>query len=796
MLLNQFLVIFRTLKRNLVYSSINIVGFAISLACCFIVGVYVKTEFSYESFHVNKDRIYRFIPRSAENGELSMQTWTPTGLAPTLLNTFPADIENVTRTNDLADNVILKDGDRDIAVDQMIMADNSFFNIFSFQLIRGDRSKALTRPLTMVIARSVAETNYGTEDPIGKVVKYDSYDLEITGIFEDVPLNSHLQFDAVVSFVSLQNFTSRWNQGEDMLNNFSSWNYSTYVLTTPNVDIADLEQRSSVAFFEQYAKGRTRPADAMNHWLQPLNDIHFTKDIKGDSATGNLTYVYMAISLGIVILLIACFNFTNLSTAMAMRRAKEIGLRKTLGALRPQLVGQFLGEAFAQVTISLVVAVIFVKLVLGIVQQAFGIKLIEFSVLEYTLFFAGLIIVTTIVAGSYPAFYLSAFKPARVLKGNSNGDGKSFFRNTLIVFQFATSVFLLACSFVVFMQLNFIRTKDLGFDKERVITFYCNPQVKDAFEPFKNSLLKHPEVRDVALSSQRLGTLQAYWRYSFPNGEVEGSQAMTTMIVSENFLDFMGMEIKEGRKLSTKYASDMRKGFMVNEAFVETYGLEKPLSTELFVDSSRRGLIVGVIKDFYFQSLHNKVTPLVVRMDPGNTWLVSVKLAPGNLSDAIATVEQEWKTASGGAAFGYRFLDDYIDESYLSDEHASTFLMTLTGFAVLIAGLGLVGLTSFMTIQRRKEIGIRKVLGSSVYQLVRLFASNIMRLLAFSFLLAIPLAWYAANEWLQNFAYHVAINPIVLIAACSIVTLFALSIIGFQTASAAQENPTKALRSE
>lgn len=799
MLLNHLLIVFRTLRRNLTYSAINILGFAISLASCFIIGLYVKTELSYETMHANRDRIYRYIPRSTENGELSMQTWTATGLAGLLVNNFPAEIEKVTRTNEYADNVLLKDGNRDISVKHLLLADSSFFDVFSFKLLRGERATVLARPLTMVISRSLAKVNFGDADPIGKVVRYDNaYDLEITGVFEDVPVNSHLKFDAVVSFVSLQNFTSRWNQGKNILDDFGSWNYSTYLLASPQANIPDLEHRASVTFFERYSKGRKFPDNAMNHWLQPLNDIHFTKGIKGDSASGNLTYVFMAVSLGIVILLVACFNFTNLSTAMAMKRAKEIGLRKTLGALRRQLVLQFLSEAFVQVIISLVIGTVLVKLVFGVVQETFGIQLVEFNLVEYGLLVIALAVITTCVAGGYPALYLSAFEPSRVLKNTGMGEGRTFFRNSLIVFQFATSVFLLACSFVALLQLNYIRTKDLGFDKERIITFYCNAQVKDAFEPFKNNLMKHTEVRDVTLSSQRLGTIQSYWRYNFPNGEIEGSQAVTTLIVSENYLDFMGIKMAEGRQLSTRYASDERKGFMVNEAFVEAYGLENPLETELSIppDTTRRGLIVGIVKDFYFQSLHNKVTPIIIRMDQSNAWLVSVKLAPGSLSDGIKAVETEWKLASSDAAFDYSFVDDHISEVYLADEQASSFLITLTGFAVLIAGLGLVGLTSFMTIQRRKEIGIRKVLGSSVFQIVRLFSSNILKLLGLSFLLALPMAWYAINEWLQNFAYHVNVNLLVLVAACGIVAVFALSIIAFQTSNAAQENPTNALRSE
>ncbi|HNV29193.1 MAG TPA: ABC transporter permease [Cyclobacteriaceae bacterium] len=795
---NYLLIATRSLYKNLGYTSINIFGLAIGLACCLLVTLYVRFELSYENFHENKESIYRYIPRGERDGQVSMQTMLPSGFGPLIAESF-REVEMFTRFTDVNERPLIRKGDTFLDAKTLSAADKDFFKIFSFRLVQGDANTVLTRPGTIAVAKSVADKYFPNGDAVGQVIRYDNaYDYEITGVFEDVLANSHLQFTYLTTFETIAKMVQDQYgfPADQFLNSLDAWNYSTYFYIPNEKGLDALAKRIDKKFTE--ARKEAYNDKALGDWLQPLGEIHFTKGIKADTANGDKNYVYIFSAVALLILIIACFNFMNLSTARAMKRAKEVGLRKVMGAFRHQLIKQFLGETIVLVSISLVIGIILLELLVPLFNSLVGqhlevVYLGGGSVIIYILI-AGLL--TGILAGSYPAFYLSSFVPAQVLKGHVGPSGNAGLRKILTVMQFGVAAFLMIGTLIVYQQMNFIQNKNLGFDKESIV--YMNPPMAlwDKKEVLKENLLANTSIKSVTFSNGTPGMETSTWQYDFPGLDIP-KRSMNTMIVDYDYINTFGLEIVEGRNLSEEFATDSTEAYLINEAAAEELMLEKPLGTPIrALDGHPAGRIVGVVKDFHYRSLHRRIEPLVLRIDPRNMWCMSVKLSAGNLKSHLAVLEKEWKQLAPDYPFSYQFVDQTIDRQYKAEQNTGVLIGSFAALAIIIACLGLLGLTAFMTEQRKKEIGVRKVLGASVSGIIMLLSKDFSRLILIAFILVVPLAWYAMNQWLADFAYQVNISPFVFVGAGLVVLIIAFTSVFYQALKAAIVNPSETLRNE
>jgi putative ABC transport system permease protein len=488
----------------------------------------------------------------------------------------------------------------------------------------------------------------------------------------------------------------------------------------------------------------------------------------------------------------------NLSTARAMKRAKEVGLRKVMGAFRYQLINQFLGETVVLVSISLIIGIILLELLVPMFNSLVGqnLEIVYLGKNSVILYILGIGLITGIVAGSYPAFYLSSFVPAEVLKGQKGPSGNAGLRKTLTVLQFGVAAFLMIGTLVVYQQMNFIQNRNLGFDKESIV--YMNPpsELWDKKEVIKQNLLSNSNFKTVTFSNGTPGMESSTWQYDFPGLDIP-KRNMNTMIIDYDYLKTFGLELVAGRDLSTEFGTDSTEAYILNEAAVADLMLEKPIGTPMrALDGHPAGRIVGVVKDFHYRSLHRKIEPLVLRYDPNNMWCMSVKMSSGNLKDNLAALEKEWKKLAPDYPFNYQFVDETIERQYKAEQNTGVLIGSFALLAIVIACLGLLGLTAFMTEQRKKEIGVRKVLGASVSGIIMLLSKEFSRLVIIAFIIVVPLAWYAMNQWLSDFAYQVEVSPFVFVGAGLIILVIAFASVFYQALKAAVINPSETLRNE
>lgn len=795
---NYLIIATRTLSKNLGYTSINVFGLAIGLACCLLVTLYIRFETSFENFHENKASLYRYVSRYERDGQMRMQTNLPPGMAPLLANHFP-EVEHYTRFGEVDDRPLMVFEKQPLDAKRLVMADAGFFQMFTFPLVQGDAKTVLTRPFTIAIAQSVADKYFPGGDALGKTIRFDNeFDFEVSGVFEDVPANSHLQFTYVSSFLTMGKvLEKRYNwPAERLLENLDAWNYSAYFYIPNAADPDELAKRMDQKFTE--ARGDKYNPNVTGDWLQPLEEIHFTKGIRNDVASGDKSTIYIFSAVALLILIIACFNFMNLSTARAMKRAKEVGLRKVMGAFRHQLVRQFLGETLIMVSIALVLGIVLLELMVPMFNSLVGqqLKVEYFTRNSFIWIFILAGLVTGVLAGSYPAFYLSSFNPARVLKGETGRSGNAALRKVLTVMQFGVAIFLLISTFAVFKQMSYVQDTNLGFNQESIIYFAPPTELYNRKEAFRQNLLQHSAIQSATFSNGTPGMSNSTWGYNFPDLKIEG-QTMNTMIIDFDYLKTYGLEIVEGRNISSEFSTDSSDAYLINETAVRDLMLENPIGTTIqATDGHGPGKIVGVVKDFHYRSLHKKIEPLVLRHDQNNMWCMSVKFSEGALKEGLAAVESEWKKIVPDYPFNYEFVDDTIARQYKAEQNTGVLLTSFSALAIIIACLGLLGLTAFMTEQRKKEIGVRKVLGASVASVVLLLSKDFSKLIIIAFVIVVPIAWYAVNQWLNDFAYKVEVSPLVYLGAGLSILIVAFSSMAYQSIKAAVVNPSDTLRNE
>ncbi len=801
MIKNYFKVALRNLWKSKGFSAINILGLAIGMAACIVIMLFVFYEKSFDRIHTKNiyrlDEVQKFEGMvQPQNVALSMYP-----MGPTLTADFP-EIKNFTRVRE-ASKVDLTYKDKRIFFPTMLYVDSTFFQLFDFVVVKGDKKSLLEKPNSIALTEKSAKKLFGNEDPIGKTVtKYvgDTIMFTVTGIMKDVEENSHLQFDGLASFSTIA--------GPDNMNNWGNNWLVTYLELQQGTAIASLEKKFP-AYLKKYMAQNERWKN-YELFLQPLSKVH---DDSGDITHDYVNYkkfdkryTYIFSIIAIVILVIACINFMNLSTARSTERAREVGIRKTIGAERYQLAGQFLGESVLLSVMALIIAIVIVKLSLPVINNLSQRQLeMPLTDLPLLLSILGATVIVGIFAGLYPAGYLSSFKPIRVLKGSvQTGKSKSVFRNALVVGQFTGAILLIIGTVFAIRQLRYMQTKDPGFNRDQVMVIPLNRVASGKYETLKQELLTNTIINAVTASQQTLGNnLHQAGMVFHGEGPARGLTS-SQVVVDPDYLTLYKIPIIAGRNF-TRDVTDNARAYIINETMAKELLKDQPkASYETLIGKNygfggmdSAGFIAGVAKDFNFNSLHHKIETLSIfcQKDWGYSE-VSVRVNGAKVQDAINHISSSWKKVNPDLPFEYRFLDEHFAEMYTADRAVSKVVGILAGLAILISCLGLFGLASYSAERRVKEIGIRKVLGASVQNITTMLSKDFIRLVLVSNLIAWPLAWIGVNRWLQDFAYRVPVSWWVFIAAAGIALLIALLTVSFQAIKAAVANPVKSLRTE
>ena len=776
---NYLKIIIRNLSRNPLYSFINISGLAIGMASAILILLWVQDELSYDRFHQNADRIYRLVVH--DNNLDYAISHAPVGR--TLKEEYP-EVTSAVRLSIGGDprlfgcqNKLFKQQGREVTSD--------FFEVFTFPFIQGDAKMALSAPNSIVITRELAQKCFGNANALGKTITLDgSADCVISGVIENIPQNSHLKFD----FLCPAELSTNWGD----------WSYYTYIVLDKDCSIESMNQKIN-ATIKKY-----KPGTSVKYDLQPLTRIHLFSDFKFDvEGNSDIQYVYIFSLVGILILVVGCINFINLSTARCTNRAREVGIRKTIGSNRNQLIKQFLCESFVFSFLAFIIALILVETLLPFYCSLSGkeLKVIWFDS-QFMLGALLLILTTGILAGGYPAFVVSAFNPIETLKSGISTNLKGIqLRKLLVVLQFTCSVGLIIATIVAANQLSFMQNAKLGFDKENLIYLPLSGRSRDVekVESLKNEFIKNPNIINATASrflpNQSFdGTTGAVWE----GKKTDESIQMAVLTVDNNYLDTYQMEMAQGRFYSKDHLTDPAHSIVLNETAINAMGLESPIGKNFIFDGNRQ--IVGVVKDFHFRSLSEEIAPLIIRLTSQN-WhrnylTLRIKPVNSNFSELINYIENQWTQINPDYPFEFHFLDETLDRAYAAEQRLNRIFYSFAFWAIIIAGFGLFGLALFNIEKRTKEIGIRKALGASVPSLISYLSWGLIKWVILANFIAWPLAWFAMNQWLKNFAYRIEMSWWMFALAGSLALVIALLTVSWQAILAARANPVQALRYE
>lgn len=792
MIRNIFIVAIRQIAKNKTYSIINIGGLAIGLACCIAIGLYVFDELGYDKFHLNKN-VYRVTEVQLQAGVLYPVAVTPGVLAKELKNDFP-QIETTCRVGRFWRAPVFQHNEISIEPGEILITDNSFFSLFHFPLLYGDPKKVLIGPDDVVLTERVAIALFGNDwqrqNLLGReIILSSDRTLTIAGIAQNPPNNTHFRFDALLSMkheeLSSDNFG--WNSN----------NYHTYIALKPETDQAFFSA-SLLRYLDKHDKERTTTLH-----LQDVRDIYLHSDFAFQtdwSKHSSFLYIQIFVAVGAVVLMIAVFNFINLSTARAMNRAKEVGVRKVVGAVQKQLVMQFLFETFIMTTLAVLFALFVLQLSLPALNEISEKSLV--ICLDNPLFTGTIVLATillTVLAGMYPAFYLSVFKPAKALKAYFTVRSGNIFRKSLVVTQFTLSVILIIGTIVIYSQLRFLQNKSLGFDKDNLIALYLKNDLR-----MKSALLKHDLVQESSIVNATVTTSDLVNNTSSTGStEWEGKTAddkilLTHMNVDPDFLSTTGMTLLTGRNFSKDLASDTVSAFILNETAAKRmgYSVDSAIGKKIrFWDVD--GYVIGVVKDFHFRSMTAEIEPILLRNWP-SPWVstILIKARGSNIPQAIAAIEKIYHQYEAQTAPAYQFIDQALQNQYRLEQNTGRIVLAFSTLAILVSCLGLFGLATHTAEQRTKEIGIRKVLGAGVANIVTLLSAEFVKLLLIAMIIATPIGWYSMNAWLSAFAYKINVEWWFFFLASAIALVIALVTVSFKSFSAATMNPVKTLRSE
>jgi putative ABC transport system permease protein len=795
---NYFIVAWRNLLKKKGYSAINILGLALGIACCLLITMYVDYEWSFDTYHAKGDRIYRVIHGSTDNDNAWVWGNAPIGQA--LHDNFP-EIDKIAQFSGRSD-ILLTHGETAFQEEGVFFMDSTAFDIFSWRLLKGNPKTALAAPFSIVLTESTARKYFGDEDPLGKSLKgsgspgrSDAGDYLVTGVMEDVPANSHFRFNALLSMSTFR------KSRPDIFTEWGYVDFYTYFLVNDKFDRAKF-----VAKLPGFIKRQFKDPDSKyTIAIEPLKKMYLgTTAERQPGETGSIANLYIFSVIGLFILVIAIINFMNLSTARSMERSKEVGIRKSIGAERRNLVGQFLGESAIIVILSMIVAIGVVALGLpgmnNITGRALDLK--HFITPQNIAVLLLATIAIGMVAGSYPAFALSSFSPATVLKGmGKTGKTGVALRKGLVVFQFSLSIALIAGTIIVYFQMNHILNKNLGFDKEQmlILDYNYDQQVNDKREALKTEMEAIPGILSSAYSRSVPGSYfpNAYTEVMTPEGTMKG-MGQPIFQVGVDFVNHYGLKMMAGRSYSREHPSDTVGGLVLNEAAARQYGYANPADIlgKKYKQWGREGEVIGVVKDFNFTSLHRNIEPLTLPYEPYASRYMSLKVKSENIPALIEEVHQVWTKLAPHRPFLYSFLDDDFNQQYQKDFNFKKLFSSFSSLAIFIACLGLLGLATYTAELRTKEIGIRKVLGANINSIVALLSKEFIVLIVVAMLIATPVAWYAMNRWLESFAYHVEIHFWIFILAGLVAIAIAALTISFQAIKAARNNPVNSLRSE
>ena len=798
MIKNYFKIAFRNLRKNKLYSIINVFGLTIGLAACLLIGVYINHELSYDRFNENANRIVR---ATMEYGKEDVNTTATTGtkVGPQFKRMFP-QIEEYVRTF-ISHNVV-KSGDKMFDEPRILYADKAFFKIFSFHLVEGDIATALDAPDKIVITRSMAKKYFGNGDALNKIITSGGKDLKVSAVCEDVPQNSQIKFDFVTQFLNLGNGVKD-----------ETWwtaNWITYFLLHDKKSISQLQQE-----INNYMKTPALRADAglqgnnyLAYHLEPFTKVHLYSSLAGFEPNGSITYIYIFSIIALLILIIACANYTNLATAQSTGRSGEIGMRKVMGASKTQVFIQFIGESFALTSIAAVLAFGLSSLLIPYFNDITGKQFTADALLQPIPVVALILfaILVSFFAGLYPALVLSGTQVMGVLKkGFTFTGGNNILRKTLIVAQFGISIFLIIYTVIILQQMHYMQTKNLGYDKEHIVVLSIGGKMQQNFQSIKEAFANVPGVEGVTASYDTPEYVQ--WGDGITAIDEKGKHeiSLNAMPVDLDFIKTLKMKLIAGRDFqqsdfammdTNNNKANYHLPYIINETLAKKIGWTPEQSIGRTIENRATGPVVGVVKDFNFSSLHDPIGPMVIFLGRDFSRIFMIRINGNDIKPTLDRVETVWKQQVPDRPFNYHFLDDAYNKLYIAEQHTSILFSVAAGLAIILASLGLFGLAAFTTVQRTKEIGIRRILGANIGSIILLIAKNFVQLVGVAIVIAVPLAWWTGNKWLQDFAYRINISWWVFVITAIVALLIALITVSSQAIKAAISNPVKSLRTE
>jgi putative ABC transport system permease protein len=789
---NYFKIVFRNLLKYKSYSFIHIIGLTIGIVCLIFIIKYVQFELSYDRFHRKADQVYRIVGHSWAQ--------TPVPLAQALRDYYPEIVETVRIRQ--AGKVLLGHEQKRFNEENIIFADPSVFSVFSFPLVIGDPGTALIDPYSIVITEAMADKYFGDQNSIGQKLNYDDkFNFLVTGVLKNIPANSHFRCDFICSLACADKVFY-----QDFFENRMNTVVFTYFRVHASGDRGTLQARLDGLLKhylgeKEYIENKNDDSKwRIEYHIQPLTSIHLHSHLGGEfQPNGDVRYVYIFSVIAFLILLIACINYTNLSTARYMNRLKEVGVRKVVGANKRQVISQFIGESVLFAVISLVLALGLVEFLAPSLSFLFGNAIIfnKIGMLD-CLFLLGLIFFTGVISGIYPAILLSKYRPVCLLAKNIRTAQRGLsFKNVLVSFQFIISIILIISTLMIHDQLVYIQNKNLGFNKEQMLIVPMQDKsLRQQYQSLKNELLRDPAIVSATASSIIPGGVKWVRSFWWEGRQDSDDNTMGYIIADCDFLKTYEIKLEMGRDFSEAFAGDLTGSYILNQAALEKLGWQSPLGKQIATYPRPKGTVIGVMQNFHFKSLHDKIEPLVIYIDPNEFEYMSIRIRTQNIANVVADIEKQWRGFSPNRPFEYFFLDDYFDRLYKTEHNLGNLFSVFSILAVFIACLGLFGLAAFSVEQRTKEIGIRKVLGATVPGVVLRLSKDLIQGVLLANIIAWPIAYYAINKWLQNFAYRIDMRWWMFVLAGGIALIIALLTVSWQAIRAATANPVEALRYE
>ncbi|WDF53438.1 ABC transporter permease [Mucilaginibacter sp. KACC 22063] len=793
MLKNYFKIAWRKIKKNKLYSFVNIIGLTAGLTSCLLIGIYLYNELSYDSFHQNADRIVRLTMQYSYGTSVESTANTGTKDGPQFKREFP-EVEQYVRTMKSAKTF---NNNGQLFSENVMYADEPFFSVFSFPLIEGNPNTALNSPDKIVITEAIAKKYFGNQDALGKVIKSDNKFYTVSGIAKNTPSNSQMQFDMVLPFnlLSAAKSPEQW---------FTA-NYITYLLLKSPADVQPLQKQIN-AYMQNVSAGELKMTGGafLKINIEHLKDVHLHSPNAGFEPNGSIVYIYILFSIALLTLFIAAVNYTNLAVAQSANRSAEISIRKVLGAGQAQLFRQFIGESIMFVAIGMVLSLILAYMLLPQFNLIAGKKFTTEDFFNPVVISALIVlsIIMSVVSGSYPSLLLSNVKLAKLLKSGFSFTGNSSVKQSLIVFQFVISFFLILSTAVISKQLNYIQTKDVGYKRNNIIALPLDWQIYGAVNTLKTQFANIPGVQQVSVANSSPVVVQ--WGDDITSQE-GGKTLVNAIPADENYVPLFDIKLLAGSNFThadllqldtTNGGKNYRNTFIINESAAKALGWTPEQAIGKTINKGQDGIVKGVVKDFNFQSLHQPITPLIIFLDKSNTNNIFLKVSTDDMPKVLKTVESIWKHEVNNRPFEFHFIDDDYNAIYVSEQRTAAIFKTFSALAILLACLGLFALTAYSVVNRTKEIGIRKVLGASVSSIMLMLSKSFLKLVLIAILIASPIAWFIMNKWLQDFAFRIQIPWYLFVVAGLLTVLIAFVTVSLQSGKAALSNPVKALRND